>query len=92
VPVASGQTCTISAYVNKSAGYTGSAPRLRVKHNDAAGVNEATVATHASGAGVFVQLTGAVGPMVEDGVLEFLVDCDGSAGQVNVDDWSYQVA
>lgn len=92
VPLASGQTCTISAYVNKGGTYNGAAPRLRVRHNPAAGISEATVATHAAASGSFSQLTGAVGPVSEDCVLEFEVDVDGTAGQVNVDDWSAAVA
>lgn len=92
VPIASGQTCTISTYVNKSALYNGNAPRLRVEQNSALGISEATVATHSSGAGSFFQLIGTVGPVAEDGVLSFYTDGDGSAGQWNVDDWSYSNA
>ena len=92
IPVASGQTVTVSVYVNKGATYNGNSPRLRVRHNDAMSIAEATVATHAAAAGAFSQLTGAVGPVSEDGVLEVFVDCDGSVGQINVDDYSYSVA
>jgi hypothetical protein len=92
VPAASGQTVNISAYVNKGGTYNGASPRLRVKDNAAAGVAEATVATHAAAAGSFSQLSGSVGPVAEDSVLEFYVDADGTVGQVNVDDWSYTAA
>lgn len=92
VACGSGQSVTISAYVNKSGGYTGSSPRLRVMENAAAGILEATVATHAGAAGSWIQLQGTVGPATEDCWLTFYVDCDGSAGQVNVDDYSASVS
>lgn len=92
VACGSGQSVTISVYVNKSAGYTGSSPRLRVMENAAAGISEATVATHAGAAGSWIQLQGTVGPATGDCWLVFYVDCDGSAGQVNVDDYSASVS
>lgn len=92
VAVPSGQSATVSVFVNKSASYSGSSPRLRVAANPAAGVNEATVATHAGGPSTWVQLQGTVGPVTEDCWLEFFVDCDGSAGQVNADDYTSSVA
>jgi hypothetical protein len=88
VAVGSGQTCTVSVYVNKGGTYNGNSPRLRVANNAAAGIAEATVATHVGAAGSFLQVTGAVGPVAEDCVLEFYGDVDGSVGQVNFDDWT----
>jgi hypothetical protein len=64
---------------------------LRVGENGAAGVAEATVDTFVGSAGTWVQLQGTVGPVTEDCWLEFYVDCDGSAGQVNLDDYSASV-
>lgn len=92
VAVASGQACTISVYVNKSVAYNGNAPRLRVAANAAAGISEATLATHAGSAGSWVQLTATTASVTENCWLEFYVDCDGSAGQANVDDWTASVA
>lgn len=92
VAVASGLSCSISAWANKAVAYNGNSPRLRVLTNSAAGIAEATVATHVGGASTWVQLTGSVGPVLEDCVLEFVGDCDGTAGGVNWDDLSATVS
>lgn len=92
VAVASGLSCSISAWANKSADYNGNSPRLRVRANAAAGIAANTVSTHVGGASTWIQLTGAVGPVSEDCVLEFVGDQDGSAGQVNWDDWTATVS
>ena len=87
-------TVTINAYVRKSvvgdgAAYNGSEPRLIVKANPACGINTDTVlATMSAAAGSWQQLTGTTAAVDADGALEFYVDCDGTAGWVNVDDWS----
>lgn len=94
VAVASGQTATVSAYVRKDGTYNGNAPRLILCANPALGIDNDTVLdTMTSGSGVWEQLTGSSSPVAEeDGVLECYVDCDGSAGNVFVDDWSATVA
>jgi hypothetical protein len=38
--------------------------------------------------GTWQQLTGTTSAVNADGGLEFVVDCDGTVGWVNVDDWS----
>lgn len=87
-------TVTINAYVRKSvvgdgAAYNGSQPRLILKANPACGINTDTVlATMSAAAGSWQQLTGTTAAVDADGALEFYVDCDGTAGWVNVDDWS----
>lgn len=87
-------TVTINAYVRKSvagdgAAYNGNQPRLIVKANLACGINTDTVlATMSAAAGSWQQLTGTTAAVNADGALEFYVDCDGTAGWVNVDDWS----
>ena len=87
-------TVTINAYVRKSvvgdgAAYNGNQPRLIVKANPACGINTDTVlATMSAAAGSWQQLTGTTAAVDADGALEFYVDCDGTAGWVNVDDWS----
>lgn len=94
VKVASGTSVTISCYVRKStvaaggALYNGNEPRLQVKENLYGGISAATVDTAAAAAGDWEQLTGSVGPVSVDTELEFYVDCDGTAGFVNVDDWT----
>ena len=45
-------------------------------------------ATAAAAAGSWELLTGTTGAAGDTGVMEFFVDCDGTTGWVNVDDWS----
>lgn len=94
IAVASGQSATISVYVRKDGSYGGSAPRLVLLANPALGIDNDTVLdTMTGGSGSWEQLTGTSSPVAEeDGVLECYVDCDGSAGNVFVDDWSASVA
>jgi len=91
VAVASGSTVTISVYVRKDTSYNGAAPRLRILANPALGINfdaDATVDTFTAAADTWEQLTGTTAAAGDDGVMEFVVDVDGSAGAVFVDDWS----
>lgn len=98
VPVPSGQAATVTVYVRTSvsgdgAAYVGTAPRLMLRRNDAAGVTALTVvATLSGGSGAFAALTGSSPAVDEDSVLEFYIDCDGTAGWVNIDDWSVSVS
>lgn len=87
--VASGTTATVSVWVRKSATYNGNEPRLVVKRNIIAGITSDTVLATASGAtNTWLELTGTTATVSDDCVLEVYVDCDGTAGTVNVDDWS----
>lgn len=99
VNVNSGQTCTPSVYVRESVvgdgtDYNGNRPRLILKRNDAIGITADTVidTATASAEGAFEQLTGTTSAASDDGVMEFIVDCDGTTGWVNVDDFSATVA
>ncbi len=95
VAVNSGQTMDISVYVRESVvgdgtDYNGNRARLILKANPSMGIATDTVldtATVAS-AGAFELLTATTSAAARDGVLEFVVDCDGTTGWVNVDDWS----
>lgn len=87
--VATGTTATVSVWVRKSATYNGNEPRLIVKRNIIAGITSDTVLDTASGAtNTWLELTGTTATVSDDCVLEVYVDCDGTAGVVNVDDWS----
>jgi hypothetical protein len=94
VAVNSGQTATPSVYVRKSSAgdgtaYTGNQPRLIVKANSAIGILTDTVLDTVSVAvGTWEQLSGTTIAATDNGVMEFIVDCDGAAGAVNCDDWS----
>lgn len=86
VYVTNGQTPTISVKVQKDASYNGNAPRLVLKANPALGINTDTVLdTLSVGSGSYETLSAAVSAVNDDGVLQFVVDCDGTAGNIYVD-------
>jgi hypothetical protein len=101
VNVNSGQVCTPHVYVRQSkaaegdsADYNGAKPRLILKRNDAIGISSDTVIdTAANGIGnPWEELTGNTAAASEDGVMEFIIDCNGTTGFINVDDFSATVA
>lgn len=99
----SGEDKIVSVYVRKSqladgnslgdtaANYNGAQPRLILKANPALGVTSDTVLdTMSAGLGTWEQLSGTTpAASGDDGVFEVYVDCDGTAGWVNVGDWSF---
>jgi hypothetical protein len=87
--IANGGTVAISVYVRKNGAYTGNAPRLMQRANPAIGVlTDTVIATHSAAADAWQQLSGTTAAATENGVAEFFVDCDGSVGDVFVDDWT----
>lgn len=95
IAVASGATLTPAVYVRESVvgdgtDYNGNRVRLIVKANPALGIDSDTTLATATIAseGAFEQISGTTAAVSDDGVLEFVVDCDGTTGWVNVDDWS----
>jgi hypothetical protein len=89
VAVASGATVSISVFVNKDAAYNGNQPRLIQRANPALGQNsDVVLATYSAGTGSWNQLTATSSMANDDGAWEFVVDCDGTAGFINIDDWS----
>lgn len=91
VAVASGQTVTPHVYIKETSSphYTGSRTKLFVKKNVRMGIasdTELDVAAHDDGN--YQELTGTTSAVSADGILEFYVACDGTAGSVYVDDWS----
>lgn len=85
--VTNGNTVTPVVYANKSAAYDGNQPRLICKKNVPLGVAADTVlATYSAGTGSWNSITGTTPAATDDGVFEFLVDCDyGTGGVVFVD-------
>lgn len=90
--VASGNSATVNVKVRCSvigdgAAYNGSRPRLIVKASPGCGITSDTVLDTATGAsdGAFETLSGTTASVTDDCVLEFVVDCNGTAGWVNVD-------
>jgi len=93
--VANSGTVTASVSVRKSASgdgaaYNGNQPRLIVRSNPAIGVTTDTVLdTMTVTTGSWEMLTGTTAAATDDGAFEFIVDCDGTTGFVNCDDWSF---
>lgn len=93
--VNNGSTITFSVQVRKSvladgAAYNGNQPRLVLRKNVAAGISADTVLDTATAAsdGAWEELTGTSAAVTDDAVLEAFVDCDGTGGWINTDDWS----
>jgi hypothetical protein len=90
--VAASAAVTVTARVYKSAvgdgaAYNGNQPRLRQRLNDVAGPSsDATLATAAASTGSWETLTGSITAPTVDSIVEVYVDCDGTAGWVNVDE------
>lgn len=90
VPITDGATVDISAYVYEDASYNGNRARLVVKRNDGLGISADTVLDTATSASdlAWELLTGTTPAVTADGVLEFFIDCDGTAGNLFVDSLS----
>jgi hypothetical protein len=69
--------------------YTGSQPRLIQRANPALGQNsDVVLATYTSNVGgSWNQLSGTSSTATDNGFWEFIIDCDGTQGWVNVGDW-----
>jgi hypothetical protein len=94
IAVSSENTCTVSVAIRKSvvgdgAVYNGNQPRLMYAFNPLAGNLEETVAVSATNAanGAWEILTYTTPVVSHDSVLEFYIDCDGTAGWINIDDF-----
>lgn len=90
--VANGASVTISVAVRCSvigdgAAYNGARPRLIQLKQPGAGTTSDVVLATATAAsdGAFEVIGGTTAPVTDDTVLTFIVDCDGTAGWVNVD-------
>jgi hypothetical protein len=95
VPVTAGKTVTVSIYVRKSvvgdgAAYNGNQPRIILRENLELGINSDTVIATATDAanGAWIQLTGTTSAASTNGAFEFYLDCDGTAGWVNWDNFT----
>lgn len=90
VAVANGATVTPTVYVYEDGSYNGARARLIVKRNDALGITSDTVldTATASSDAAWEALTGTTVSVTDDGTLEFVVDCDGTAGNLFVDSFS----
>lgn len=94
VLLAPGQSKTISVYVRKSvvgdgAAYNGNEPRLIALRHIEAGITADTVlATLSGSAGNWILLTASTPVNAYDNnAIPIIVDCDGTEGWINIDDW-----
>jgi hypothetical protein len=92
--ILNGTTRTVSVWVRESVvgdgtDYNGNRARLICKTNYGAGVTSDQVLATAtvSSEGAWQQLSATTPSVTDNAVLEFYVDCDGTTGWVNVDDW-----
>jgi len=69
------------------AAYNGNQPRLIQRANAALGQSsDVVLATYSSAGGSWNQLSASTSTPTDDGCFEIIVDCDGTAGWINVDD------
>jgi hypothetical protein len=94
VAVPNGQTAAISVWVRKSVAgdgtaYNGNQPRLVQRADAATGNNVDTVLATATNAanGAWQQLTATTAAVDDNCAITIYIDCDGTAGWVNIDDW-----
>jgi len=87
-PVKNGVATTISVSVRKAATYNGAQPRLWVRANSALGLDVDTLlATMSVGVSTWENLTATLPTATAAGAWEFYIDCDGTAGNINIDSW-----
>lgn len=86
-------TKVLSVWVRKSSAlagdtaYNGNQPRLVLKKNVALGYSSDTVlATASAPSGIWEQLIGSIPAPTDDGIVSIVVDCNGTAGWINIDD------
>lgn len=92
--IPSGKTATVSVLVRRSVAgdgtaYNGALPRLWLKQNNSAGISSDVLLATATVAslGAFEALIGTI-PAATDNTVNYLyIDCDGTAGWVNIDKW-----
>lgn len=90
IAVADGTTCTPTVYVYEDATYNGNRARLVLKRNDAMGITSDTVLATATSASdlAWEALSGTTPTVTDNGTLEFVIDCDGTAGNIYIDSFT----
>lgn len=87
--VLSGTSVSPVCYLRRDGSYAGSTPRILLLANPAIGVMDDTVIATMSGPiDTWVLVTGTSPTATADGVMQFVVEVDGSAGNVWMDDWA----
>jgi hypothetical protein len=86
--IRSGKQEKTSVSIKKSATYNGMQPQLWVRVTDLLGLSEDTLlATCSTGAEIWEKIEVTLPTATRDGVAEFYIKCNGTAGFINVDDW-----
>ena len=95
VALNAGESTAINVYVRKSTlatngvAYNGTAPRLILKRNGAMGINSDILMDQLDTTSEnFLKLAGVTPAVTDAGVLEFYIDCDGTQGWINIDNWT----
>ena len=94
VPVFTNNYLLINVYVKKSsatdgASYNGSQPRLVLGINTELGIiSETILATATASNGVYELLTATTSVFTKNSAVNIWVDCNGSTGWINVDEWN----
>jgi hypothetical protein len=89
VAMNAGDYATISMRVKISPDYNGSNPRLILRHNGALGINKNFIIKEISSrSNTFELISGRTPTVNSRGVLEFYIDCDGTQGWINIDEWT----
>jgi hypothetical protein len=96
--IPSGKTARVSVAVRRSVvgdgtAYNGNFPRLILKSNNSAGITTDTVLATATAAssGSFETIAGTTPAVTADTILEVCVDCDGTTGWINEDNFKVQI-
>lgn len=94
IAIPSGQTAIVNVYVRKSvagdgATYNGNQPRLIQRADASTGnVSDVVLATATNAAnGAWQLLTGNIAAVTDNCAVTIYIDCDGTTGWVNIDDW-----
>lgn len=94
IPVFANNYLLINVYVKKSsttdgASYNGSQPRLVIGLNTELGISSDTIlATATTSNGVYELLTATTSVFTRNSAVNIWVDCNGSTGWINVDEWN----
>jgi hypothetical protein len=97
VALNNGDTTFISVFIRKSTlasdgeAYNGNPPRLILRRNVSMGIyDDIVLGEYVATSDLFQPIINTTPTVIDDGVLEFYVDCDGTQGWINVDTWSAQ--
>jgi hypothetical protein len=91
IPCNQNDFVSISAFINKSLNYTGTAPKLMLKSNASIGYEDLVLATSVSANNTWELLTGITPIATNSGIFEVYIECTGfyGSGSINIDEWDF---